>query len=207
MARALTLRSTLVSLWLAAVFVVPCAARADVQLSVRLGVGGGAAFVPGQVTDGFFETHLVVDALFGPRFVDSLRLGPSLELRTNDLASAEATLGASLLLPVVSGLPLVLTAALGYASRRDGALAGGDVEGADGALALMRAAFGLRPYNFSSAYAYGLQVYVDLRRSVTGPERWEVSGGVELDLEFLFVIPVLFVATWLRGGDPDESSE
>jgi opacity protein-like surface antigen len=205
-ARALTLRFTFFVSCLA-LLAAPSLARADVQLSVRLGAGGGAAFVRDGATDGFFDMHLAADALFGPRLADSVRVGPSIELRTNDYRTAEATLGASLLLPLASGLPLVLTAALGYASRRDRGPSVVDVEDADGALGLVRAAFGYRPYDYLSPYAYGLQVYVDLRRSVTGPERWEVGAGVEVDLEFLFVIPVLFLATWLGGGDPDESDD
>ena len=189
------------------VALTPSSARADVQVSVRLGTGGGAAFVRGLPTDGLFDAHLVADLSFGPRLADTVRVGPSLELRTNDLTTAEVTLGGSVLLPVVPALPLVLTVALGYASRRDDGTAAGALDGADGALALARAAFGYRPYNYLSRYGYGLQLYVDLRRSVTGPERWEVSGGLEADLEFVFVIPVLFVVTWLRGGDPDEPDE
>lgn len=182
----------------------PLQARADVQLSARLGTGGGASLVRGASTDGFFEAHLVADMLFGPRLPDQVRVGPSLELRTNDFATAEVTLGGSLLLPVVPAFPIVLTAALGYASRRDADVAGTDPLGADGAFGLARVAFGYRPFNYLTVYAYGLQLYVDARRSVTGPERWEISGGIEVDLEFAFVIPVLFLVTWLGGGDPDE---
>lgn len=206
MARAVARRSALLAL-LAALVGVPSAARADAQISVRLGAGGGAALVRGRRTEGFFESHLVADVLFGPRLADEVRVGPSLELRTNDFATAEVTLGGSVLLPIAPALPIVLTAALGYASRRDDALAGAEVEGADGVFGLARVAFGYRPYDYFSRYAYGLQLYVDARRSVTGPERWELSGGIEVDLEFAFVIPVLFVVMWLSGGDPDEADE
>lgn len=161
----------------------------------------------GRRADGFFESHLVAEVLFGPRLADAVRVGPSLELRTNDFTTAEVALGGSVLLPVASGLPIVLTAALGYASRRDDDLAGAEVEGADGAFGFARVAFGYRPYNFLSRYSYGLQLYVDARRSVTGPERWELGGGIEVDLEFAFVIPVLFVVTWPSGGDPDEDAD
>jgi hypothetical protein len=172
----------------------PAQACAEPQLSVRLGAGGGAS-IAGDTTDGFFEMNLRSELLFGGDAVDVVRVGPAVDLRTRAFDTAEAAGGAALLLPVLHGWPVVATAGLGWASRP------GD---ADGAFALGTLAFGFRPYDFESAYGFGLELYATARYGLDDTHAWEISAGIEIDLEFLLVIPAMTLWTWITHGDPDE---
>jgi hypothetical protein len=148
--------------------------------------------------EGLFEMRLVVDSLFGTRRADRLRAGPFLDLRTADFKTAEAAVGGTLALPLGGSFVLAPSAGLGFATRR---------REEDGAIALARGWVGYRPYNYLAAYGYGLGLYVDVRTGFGGPRRWEVTGGVEIDLEFVLGIPFMFLYTWLSGGDPDEAGD
>ena len=53
-------------------------------------------------------------------------------------------------------------------------------------------------------YGYALNVYAGTRVQLPEPRAWEITLGVEIDAELLFVLPVLFLITLFRGGDPDE---
>ena len=172
-------------------------AHAEPQLSVRLATGGGA-IVADAGTEGVFELALRSELLFGGDRVDVVRAGPAVDLRTGDFVTAEAAGGASILLPIIGGFPLVLTAGAGWASRP------GDT---DGAFALGTLAFGYRPYNSSSPYGYGLQLYATMRYGLDAAHAVEVTGGIEIDLEFLSVIPFMFLWVWLTEGDPDEPED
>ena len=172
-------------------------ARAEPQLSVRLATGGGALLAD-TGDEALFELALRSELLFGGARVDVVRVGPAVDLRTRTFETAEAAGGASLLLPIVGGFPLVVTAGAGWASRP------GD---GDGAFALGTLAFGYRPYNFFYAYGYGLQVYASVRYGLDAAHAVEVSGGIEIDLEFITVIPLMFLWHWLFSGDPDEPDD
>lgn len=176
-------------------WLLPSVARADVQISTRLVEGGGAAFLPDDTVDGLFELALRGEALFGPGNPWAFRVGPALELRTDDFVTAEAAAGVALLLPVSSAFPIEVVLGAGWASRP------GD---ADAPVALGTLAWGFRSYNYQSAYAFAFQVYVTGRTDLDRSGMWQITGGIELDLEFLIGIPVLFVHAWLTHGDPDE---
>lgn len=173
----------------------PTTARADAQLSARLAAGGGAAF-PDAAESGFlFELALRSELLFGQDAIDVVRVGPAVDVRTGNFESFEGAVGATLLVPLASGWPLWLTAAIGGRARANDDHA---------AFALATLAIGYRPYNYLSAYGFGLGFYVSGRADLDATPRWELVGGVEIDLEFLFAIPAMFVYTALGGGDPDE---
>lgn len=169
-------------------------ARAEPQLSVRLATGGGALLADAG-NEGLFELALRSELLFGGARVDVVRVGPAVDLRTRTFETAEAAGGASILLPIIGAFPLVVTAGAGWASRP------GD---ADGAFALGTVAFGYRPFNFFSPYGYGLELYASVRYGLDQAHPIEISGGIEIDLEFLTVLPFMFLWTWLTHGDPDE---
>lgn len=162
---------------------VPLAAHAEPQLSVRLGTGAGV-YQHGAATDARFDLHLSADVLFGDPFPNRVRLGPLLDLRTGDFTSFEIAGGMTVLLPVVDGFPLLLSAGGGYAARDRGA----------GAVGFGRVAFGYRDYSYS-LYGWCAAVYVDTRVSI---DRWEVVGGVEIDVALL-AAPFLALVTALRG--------
>lgn len=173
-------------------------ARADGQISSRLAIGGGAAHAPDAGTEAIFELAVRTELLFGPAKFGSFRVGPAIDLRTNDFVTAEAAGGLAVMLPIATASPLVLTAGAGWASRP------GD---ADGAFALGTLAWGYRSYNHHSAYAFGLQIYASGRVGLDDTARWEITGGVEIDLLFLVAIPSMFFWELLTEGDPDEPED
>ncbi len=180
-------RAALLALLVAA---VPSAAAAHPQTSARLGAGAGAAS-----GDFVFEMHLRSELLFGPNEVRAFRIGPALDLRTADFETAEAAGGLAVLLPVATGFPITFTTGAGWASRP------GD---ADGPIAVGTLAWGYRSYNHHHVYGYALSLYASTRVALDDTSRWEITGGVEIDLLFLVAIPAIFVWEWLTEGDPDE---
>ena len=161
-----------------------------------MGVGGGAASTDAANREGVFDLHVSVDALFGGARPNVVRLGPMLDLRTSNFVSAEAAAAVSLSLPLFQGFPITASAGVGVASRPSDR---------DATFGLCRLAFGYHPYNYLSRYAYALGFYADLRHDVGSHREWSIAGGIEIDLEFLVAVPVMFVAQWITRSDPDES--
>lgn len=177
----------------------PTRARADwdAQLSVRLLLGGGA-FVDEQQPDPwpFFELGLRADVLLGEARPDRVRFGPAIDLRTEDYRTFEAGGGLALYLPTGLGFGIVTTVGAGWGARP---------ENRDGAFGLAHIALGYRPYNYFSVYGYGVAVYAGARVQLErDPRAWEVSLGVEIDAEFLFAVPIMFVYGLANARDPDE---
>lgn len=194
------MRASLLALSLIAAAAAP--ARADVQWSSRLGFGFGAAM--GALERAFvYENTLRVEALYGGRGDEHVRVGPAIDLRTRKFRSAEGSAGIGLLLPVARGYPIVLTATVGYAFRRDDALAGWE----DGPIVVGTFAWGYRSYDFHDRYQLGFHVFVSSRLHLDEPSRWELTAGLEIDLEMLFVVPARFLATLFRRGAPDEPDD
>lgn len=186
------------ALLLATLLIGTSSASADGQWSSRLGIGGGVLTDrAASAREGVFELHIAGDLLFGGARPNVIRIGPLVDLRTGDFVTAEASGGVSLSLPVIASFPLTISGGLGYASRR------GDL---DNAFVLSRVTFGYHAYNYLSPYAYALDLYVDGRVDLARDGLWQVMAGVEIDLEFVIAIPVMFVAKWLTGSDPDEPS-
>ncbi|MBX3246003.1 MAG: hypothetical protein KF901_02335 [Myxococcales bacterium] len=177
----------------------PSDARADVQWSSRLGFGFGAAM--GALERAFvYENTIRVEALFGGRGDEHVRVGPAVDLRTRAFRSAEGSFGLGLLLPIARGYPIVLTATAGYAFRREDALAGWG----NGPIFVGTVAWGYRSYDFHDRYQLGFHVFISTRLHLDEPSRWELTAGIELDLEMLFVVPARFLITLFRRGPPDE---
>ncbi len=173
----------------------PDRAWARPQISVRLAGGVGDAPRGALPDDVLFELALRGEALFGAPGDRSVRVGPAVELRTDDFVTAEAAGGLSLLLPIAMGYPIVLTAGLGWASRPGNA---------DAPFALGIVAWGYRSYDYASSYAFALQLYAATHVDLDAGHLWSVTGGIEVDLE-IFAIPFIAAYTWLtRRGDPDE---
>lgn len=173
-------------------------AHADAQVSSRYALGFGSTM--GELPREFlFENVLRLEILFGAPGDEHARIGPALDLRTADYDTAEAAIGAAVLLPIARGYPFILTAALGYAKRRDPVK--------DGAFLLGTLAWGYRSYNFHSRYQIGLHVFVSARVHMDDYSHWEITGGIEIDLQGMIGIPAMFVINAFRGGAPDEPDE
>jgi len=178
----------------ASLLLAPSAARAHPQISARLLTGGGWD-ARGDEGRALFELGLRSEVLFGPARSGAPRLGPAVDLRTGAFETLEAAGGLAVLLPVWTGYPVVLTGAAGWASRP-----GED----DGAIAVATLAWGYRSYDHHDAYGFGVHLYAGARFDVEDAARWQITGGVEIDLEPLVVIPAIFVWELLTEGDPDE---
>lgn len=176
------------------------AARADgldAQVSSRLLLGGGIGIDPSL--EGVFDLGARVDVYVGDDRPARVRLGPELELRTATFETVEATLGPALLLPVSGDFTLGLALGAGYAWRLPRALD----PARDGVVVSGTLRFGYQPYDSYDPYSMGLHVYVTGRAGFADQERYEVILGLEVDLELIFVAPVMFIVTALSGHEPD----
>lgn len=173
----------------------PLTARADGQVSARYGWGFGSPVGRAERTF-LWENTLRMELLFGAPGDEHARVGPALDLRTAEFDSAEASLGLGVLLPVARGYPLTLTAALGWAVRRD--------PEPDGAIFVGTVGWGYRSYNFHAPYQMGFDLFVSGRMHLDDPRRWEITAGVEIDLEVLVAVPAMFLINLFRRSDPDE---
>lgn len=181
------------------IFAVASAAHADwdPQFGARLTLGGGA-YVSEARPDPWplFELGLRADMLLGERRPDQVRFGPALDLRTEDFRTFEIAGALELFLPVGMGLGFTLVSGADFKARP---------EGRDGGLLLEQIAFGYRSFNYFSIYGWAVNVYAGTRIQLPEPRAWEITIGVEIDCELIFVIPFLFLYTLAtQGGDPDE---
>ena len=178
------------------------AAQASPQFSGRIGFGFGAAL--GDLDKEFlFEMLLRGEVLFGAPGDEHVRVGPALDLRTVDISTFEAALGATILLPIARGYPITLTAAAGYAFRADGLQSRG-FPITNGPIAVATLTWGYRSYDFHNVYGAALQVFVSARVHLDDVSRFEITAGIEVDLEYLVLIPALFFRMLTKKGDPDE---
>ncbi len=169
-------------------------ARADAQLSVRntLEVGKRKVEVGDSV---IFGTGLRGELMWGKPKPRSFRIGPGFELRTVDFQTAEAAVGAGLLIPMPGDFPFGLTGLVGYAARN---------RGPDAPVGIGTLSWGYRGYNYHHWYGFGLNLFVSARRDLSGQDLTEITGGIEIDVMFTTLIPLMFIRTWVTGGDPNE---
>lgn len=169
-------------------------ARADAQVSVRNTFEAGKRW---SQTDrsAIFGMGLRSEVLWGKPKPRAFRVGPALELRSVDFRSIEAAAGAELLIPMPGDLPFGVTGLVGYAARK---------RMPDAPVAIGTLTWGYRGYNYHHWYGYGLNLFVSARRDLGGPDFAEITGGIELDVMFTTIIPLLFLRTWATGGAPDE---
>jgi hypothetical protein len=176
----------------------------DAQLSSRLMIGGGAAFEQppsAQLgTEALLDLGARLDVYLGDDRAARARLGPELELRTATFETIEIALGPAILVPLFGDFTLGLSVLGGYAFRLPRALD----PSRDGATLSATLRFGYQPYDHYDAYSMGIHLYVTGRAGAFDQERWEIVGGLEVDLELLFVTPFRFLAMALSAHDPDE---
>jgi hypothetical protein len=191
-----------------AMFPGPRARAEDVQVSARLALGGGLelAQVDDAAPGALFELALRAEALFGPPFADRFRIGPALDLRSASFRSLELAAGAMALVPLGSDFAVTAMLGAGYALRDpyEPLLPGGPPQGRDGALAVATLAGTYRPYDHFDAYGHGISLYASGRAAFAGWESWELTVGLEIDLELVVWSPIAFLVTALSARDPAE---
>jgi len=176
------------------------AADWDAQVSSRFGLGGGA-YVLEQGADPWpmMELYARADLLLGEARPATVRFGPAIDLRTEGFRTLEVAGALAVYLPTGLGFGFTLTGGAGWGARP---------EDRDGAFAMGHVAVGWRPYNYFSAYGYALNAYAAARvQAESEPRAWEITIGVEVDLEVLFAIPAMFFVELARGSDPHEPME
>jgi hypothetical protein len=182
---------------LACVFLPGARAAADAQVSVRPFLEFGKRFVdkPGvNLDEGIIGLLGRADAMFGAPKPRSFRIGPVLEARTVDFASMELGAGAGILIPFPGDCPIGVSGLITGATRKDVT----DTLNAAGILT-----WGFRGYNYHHWYGYALNAFGSVRKNITGNyDVLEVSGGVEIDIQFVTVIPFMFIKNLIGAEDP-----
>lgn len=189
-ARALALVLTLAALTAAGT----AHAQYDVQITSRLFAGGGAELPAQRPVAGVFDFGARAELLIGDAAAQRFRIGPGVDLRTATFRTFEAAGGVALLLPLGFDFAIEAMIGAGFAARPDGH------DGGIGVLTL-RAAY--QPYDHFDCYSHGIAIYGTGRAGLDG-QTWEVTGGLEVDFEFLIATPIVYVVTMLSGHDPDE---
>lgn len=173
----------------------PSGVRADAQVSIRntfeLGLRDR-----GTKNEVAWGAGFRGDAMFGAAKPKSFRIGPAFELRTMEFRSAEAALGAGILIPMPGDCPIGVSGAIGHAIRK------GDRP--DGLIGIGTATWGFRGYNYHSWYGYGLNLFFSGRKHLGDETLIEFTGGLEIDVAFTTIIPARGILTFIKGGDPYE---
>ena len=172
------------------------AAQYDVQISSRLFTGGGAEFPAQRPTNALADFGARAELLIGDAASQRFRIGPAIDLRTATFATFEASGGVALLVPLGFDFAIEAMVGAGYAARPNGH------DGGVGVLTL-RAAY--QPYDHFDCYSHGIAIYATGRAGLDG-QTYEVTGGLEIDFEFLIATPLVYVITALSGHDPDQPS-
>jgi len=138
---------------------------------------------------------LRADVMFGPARAGAFRIGPAVEFRTTDFYTLEAAAGAGMLIPVLDAYPIGLYGMIGAAARK---------EAPDGAVGIGTITWGFRGYNYKNWYSYGLNLFFSGRKHLGEQPFNELTGGIEIDMQFTTIIPAAAIYTLIKGGDPYE---
>jgi len=177
-----------------AAFALPQRAYADAQVSARnmLEIGKRTARVEDELV---VAVGLRADVMFGPARAGAFRIGPAVEFRTADFWTLEAAAGAGMLIPILDAYPIGLYGLFGAATRK---------HAPDGAVGIGTVTWGFRGYNYKGWYAYGLNLFVTGRKHLGDEPLNEITGGVEIDMQFTTLIPAAAIYNYITGGDPYE---
>ncbi len=176
---------------------LPQHAQADSLTSARtyLGMGHRTADSGDKL---FADLGLVADVTFGRAKPKAFRVGPAIELRTVNFQTLEAAVGPAILLPLPGELYFGLYPMIGAAVRKNAP---------DGMTGIGKVTFGFRAYPYNSWYGYGLNFFGSGRKALNtakndGLVEW--AGGVEVDIEFTVITPLLFMKNLITAHDPYE---
>jgi hypothetical protein len=144
----------------------------------------------------FAGLGLVADVTFGRAKPKAFRIGPAIELRSVNFGTLEAAAGPAVLIPLPGELYIGLYGLAGAAVRK---------KAPDGLTGIGKVTFGFRAYPYDAWYGYGLNVYGAGRKAINSDESLvEWSGGVEVDIEFTVITPLLFMRNVFTAHDPYE---
>ena len=174
---------------------VPRAAAAEPQGSVSLTAGvAGRAYHRRFWDETEFHLGLHGDVLFGRSSTHDFRVGPYAEVLTDGFDEIQAGIGASILLPIIDSIPLVLSAGPYGRIGKGGC---GVEPGVAGAVF-----WGSRSYNFSANYAMSLGVFTQIRAGFGPSKETTLILGAQMDLAFLS-LPIVFLVDAIRGGSKE----
>jgi hypothetical protein len=142
-----------------------------------------------------YAFDLTGDMLWGPARHGAFRFGPAMEGRTTDFHSLEGAGGFTLLTPLPLDMSLTITGLIGLAWRSNAP---------DGWMGIGTATLGYRSYNYHGWYGYGLNAFFSARRQINDVYLVEYTGGVQVDMLFLLVIPAMAIKNWMSKSDPHE---
>lgn len=169
-------------------------AQIDAQITSRLFLGGGAELPAQRPVAALFDFGARAELLVGDAAANRFRIGPGVDLRSANFRTFEAAGGLAMLLPLGYDFAIEMMLGAGFAARPE------NHDGGIGVLTL-RAAY--QPYDHFDCYSHGVAIYATGRAGLDG-QTWEVTGGLEIDFEFLIATPIVYVVTAASGHDPDE---
>jgi hypothetical protein len=177
--------------------VLPQHARADALVSMRtyLEFGKRTADAGDEFIVGLGAK---ADVMFGRAKPKQFRIGPAMELRTVDFHSLEAAAGGGFLVPTGGETAFGLYGLLGAAARKSAP---------DGMVGIGTVTWGFRGYPYNHWYGYGLNLYASGRKHIGDENLVEWTGGVEVDIQFTVLVPLLGMYNLITGGDPYEDEE
>ncbi len=175
--------AALVALSLAA---SPATALAYTQWAAAITLGGGVRALPEAQRGGLFSLGLRADVLFGPRDPFHVRVGPFASVWTDNFDSAVAAVGASVLLPVSTTTPIVVSAGATYTLTETEHLALGGIA---------RVWWGSRSLNFHSSYGMSAGLWLEGRYTPAVGDL-DVVLGIDGDLAFIS-LPAVLLWNWL----------
>jgi hypothetical protein len=164
----------------------PSPVYAYTQWSAAITVGGGGRLAPAEQRTVLFCLGLRADVLLGPRDPFSVRVGPFVSGYTHNFDGLVLAMGASVLLPVSSTTPIVLS--LGVATEAINHPV--SIFGTVG-----RFWWGTRSLNYHSNYGMSAGVWLETLWLPT-QQRVDMMIGIDADLGFLS-LPIVFLVNWI----------
>jgi hypothetical protein len=165
---------------------LPATSHAYTQWAAALTLGGGARLTPSQQREALVSVGLRADALFGPRDATSLRAGPFVAGWSDDFDSLVAAAGASLLLPIATDTPLVVSMGATYSVTARERLPVG---------VMGRVWWGSRSMNLHASYGMSSGLWLEARYAPDGGAL-DVVVGLDGDLAFIS-LPAVVLWNWL----------
>jgi hypothetical protein len=169
-------------------------ARAEPQTTAAITLGAaGRATQHTFWNETVFQMGICGDVLFGRSNVSSFGFGPYCEVLTHAFDEIQFGTGAAALLPIIDGIPLVLSA--GAYGRY--APVTGIEPGIAGSLF-----WGLRSYNHHNPYNMAGGLLAQFRYGLGASGETAIIISAQLDVVALS-LPIQFIVCAIRGGSPD----
>jgi len=169
-------------------------ASADVQTTTGITIGAAGRGYQRKIWDQtVFHLGVRSDVLFGRKSVSNFGFGPYAEVFTHAFDELQFGIGGAALLPIIDGVPIVLSA--GPYGRF--ALATGVEPGIAGSIF-----WGLRSFNHHNAYNMAGGLLAQFRYGFGASGETAIIISAQLDVVALS-LPAQFLINVIRGGSPD----